>query len=96
MKGMILVRGPYDETSGFPDLPFVVNWSMSFPGVYKRRVHSYMPIFYASVSFYCVLLVQGKTRGVRWSIGWRRPVSRKFRSCWRFPSGNDITKSFLP
>ena len=32
-KGMILVRGPWDETPGSPDLSFIVNWSMSFPGV---------------------------------------------------------------
>ena len=34
-KGVILVRGPWDETSGSPDLPFDVNHSVSFPGVYK-------------------------------------------------------------
>ena len=32
-KGVILVRGPWDETSGSPDLSFVVNRSTSFPGV---------------------------------------------------------------
>ena len=34
-KGVILVRGPWNETLGSPDLSFVVNQSMSFPGVYK-------------------------------------------------------------
>ena len=34
-KGVILVRGPWDETSGSPDLPFDVNHAMLFPGVYK-------------------------------------------------------------
>ena len=34
-KGVILVRGPWDETSGSPDLPFDVNHTMSFPSVYK-------------------------------------------------------------
>ena len=34
-KGVILVRGPWYETSGSPDLPFVLNQSMSFPGVFK-------------------------------------------------------------
>ena len=34
-KGVILVRGPWDETLGSPDLPFDVNHSMSFPSVYK-------------------------------------------------------------
>ena len=33
-KGVILVRGPWDETPGTPDLLFDVNHSMSFPGVY--------------------------------------------------------------
>ena len=34
-KGVILVRGPWDETPGSPDLPFDVNHAMSFLGVYK-------------------------------------------------------------
>ena len=34
-KGLILVKGPWDEIPGFPDLPFDVNHMMSFPGVYK-------------------------------------------------------------
>ena len=34
-KGVILVRGPWYETSGFPDLLFVLNQSMSFLGVFK-------------------------------------------------------------
>ena len=34
-KGVILVRGPWYETTGSPDLPFVLNQSMSFPGVFK-------------------------------------------------------------
>ena len=34
-KGVILVRGPWDETPGSPDLPFYVNHAMHFPGVYK-------------------------------------------------------------
>ena len=34
-KGVILVRGPWDETPGSPDLPFDVNHAMHFPGVYK-------------------------------------------------------------
>ena len=35
VKGVILVKGPWDETPGSPDLRFDVNHSMSFPGVYK-------------------------------------------------------------
>ena len=34
-KGVILVRRPWYETSGSADLPFVMNQSMSFPGVFK-------------------------------------------------------------
>ena len=34
-KGVILVRGPWDETLGSPDLLFNVNHSMSFLSVYK-------------------------------------------------------------
>ena len=34
-KGVILVRGPWYETPGSPDLPFTLNGSMSFPGLYK-------------------------------------------------------------
>ena len=34
-KGVILVRGPWYETLGSPDLPFVLNHLMSFPGGYK-------------------------------------------------------------
>ena len=33
-KGALLVRGPWDETPGSPELPFRVNRSHSFPGVY--------------------------------------------------------------
>ena len=32
---MILVKGPWYETPGSPNLPFVLNQSMSFPGVFK-------------------------------------------------------------
>ena len=32
-KGVILVRGPWDETLGSPGLPFDINQSQSFPGV---------------------------------------------------------------
>ena len=34
-KGVILVKGPWDETPGSPDLSFDVNHSMFFPSVYK-------------------------------------------------------------
>ena len=34
-KGFILVRGPWDETPGSPDLSFDINRSQSFLGVCK-------------------------------------------------------------
>ena len=34
-KGVILVRGPWDETPGSPGLPFDIKRSQSFPGVYR-------------------------------------------------------------
>ena len=34
VKGALLVRRPWDETPGSPELPFRVNRSQSFPGVY--------------------------------------------------------------
>ena len=37
-KGVILVRGPWDETPGCPGLPFDVNRSQFFPSVYKGQV----------------------------------------------------------
>ena len=32
-KGVILVRGPWDETLGSPDIPFYINRLQRFPGV---------------------------------------------------------------
>ena len=37
-KGVILVRGPWDETPGSPGLPFDVKWSQFFPGVCRGQV----------------------------------------------------------
>ena len=34
-KGVILVRGPWDETPGSPNLPFYINRPQRFPGVCK-------------------------------------------------------------
>ena len=64
---MILVRGPWDKTSGSPRLPFDTSHSFSQVCVEGRLgltmcVHVY--------EFLCVidcgLLVQGKTGGVGW------------------------------
>ena len=38
VKGVILVRGPWDETPGSSGLPFDVNRSQSFPGVCRGHV----------------------------------------------------------
>ena len=35
-KGVILVRGPWDETPCSPGLPFDINRSQSFPGVCRN------------------------------------------------------------
>ena len=37
-KGVILVRGPGDETPGSPGLPFDVNRSQFFPGACRGQV----------------------------------------------------------
>ena len=34
-KGVLLVRGPWDESPGSPGLPFDINRSQSFPGVWS-------------------------------------------------------------
>ena len=34
-KGVLVVRGPWDESQGSPGLPFNINWSQSFPGVWS-------------------------------------------------------------
>ena len=34
-KGMLLVRGPWDESPGSPNLSFEINWSQSFPSVWS-------------------------------------------------------------
>ena len=36
-KGVLLVRGPWDETPGSPGLPFNINRSQSFPGPWLCR-----------------------------------------------------------
>ena len=35
VKGVILIRGPWYETPGFPDLSFNLNRGMSFLGVFE-------------------------------------------------------------
>ena len=34
-KGVLLVRGPWDESPGSPGLSFDINRSQSFPGVWS-------------------------------------------------------------
>ena len=78
-KGLILVRGPWDETPGSPDLSFVVKRSMSFPSV--QCVYFYMPTLCVHGPYYSVLLVQEKTGRVNWSIGLRRLALKKSEGC---------------
>ena len=35
VKRVLLVRGPWDESPGSSDLPFDINRSQSFPGVWS-------------------------------------------------------------
>ena len=34
-KGVLLVKGPWDESPGSPDLPFNIKRSQSFPSVWS-------------------------------------------------------------
>ena len=64
---MIFVRGPWHETLGSPDLPFTLNRSMSFPGVFKLwglyvGVRLSFTFTYLIICFF----VQGKAGEVNW------------------------------
>ena len=69
---MILVRGPWDETPGSLDLPFDVNHTMSFPGVYSNRANLLMYFSYVyactRVSLLWVICIGKDRRGklVHW------------------------------
>ena len=43
VKGVLLVRGPWDETSSSLRLPFDINRSQSFPGVWSGQSWSNGP-----------------------------------------------------
>ena len=68
---MILVRGPWYETLSSPNLPFVLNQSMSFLGVFKLW-DLYVGAFLRSYPFLSHILllyiffVQEKAGGVDW------------------------------
>ena len=66
-KGMILVKGPWDETSGSPDLPFDVNHSMFFQVCTSNGawllMHFFVCPFYVHMFHYCWLFAQGRARG---------------------------------
>ena len=70
---MILVKGPWYETPDSPDLSFVLNQSMSFPGVFKLwdlYVGAFLCIypFRSRILFFFIFFiyffVQGKAEGV--------------------------------
>ena len=66
-KGMILVKGPWHKAPGSPDLPFTLNRSMSFLGVFKLwglhvGVHLSFTFTYLIIYFF----VQGKAGEVDW------------------------------
>ena len=63
-KGVILVRGPWYETPGSLDLPFVLNQSMSFPGVFKLwdlYVGAFLRVYPLRSSIY-IFFCGGKSR----------------------------------
>ena len=72
VKGVILVRGPWYETPGSPDHPFVLNQSMSFPGVFKLwdlYVDAFLPVYPLRSCILLLLLlffVQVRVGGVNW------------------------------
>ena len=56
-KGLILVRGPWYETPGSLDLPFVLNQSMAFPSVFKLwdlYVSAFLHVYHLHS---CILLI---------------------------------------
>ena len=69
-KGMILVRGSWYETPGSPDLPFTLNRSMAFLGVFK--LWDFICRFYMSLHVYPTyflnkyFFMQGKAGEVDW------------------------------
>ena len=70
-KGMILVRGPWYETPGSPDLSFVLNPSMSFLGMFKLwdlYVGAFLRIYplRSCILLLLLFLLQEKAGGVNW------------------------------
>ena len=65
---MILVKGPWYETLGSPDLPFALNQSMSFPGVFKLwNLYVVVRLSFAFMYFLNKkIFVQGKSGEVEW------------------------------
>ena len=96
-KGAILDRGPWDETLGSLDLPFDVNHRMSFLSVYTEQglptdVY-YIHLFMQHCSVLWVICAGRSRRGKTGAIGWRKPVLKKSKGCWIFPSRSGIKKS---
>ena len=66
-KGVILVRGPWYETSGSSDLLFTLNRSMSFLGVFKLRdLYDGVRLSFTFTYFLKKKIVQGKSEEVDW------------------------------
>ena len=68
-KGLILVRGPWYETSDSLNLPFVLNQSMSFPGVFKLwdlYVSAFLRVYplRSRILLIYIFFMQGKDGGV--------------------------------
>ena len=65
-KGVILVKGPWHETPGSLGLPFTLNRSMSFPGVFKLwgLYVSVRLSFTFTYLIICFFFVQGKAEEV--------------------------------
>ena len=69
---MILVRGPWYEIPGSPDLTFDLNISMSFPCVlmlwdlYAGAFLHVYPLYSRILLINIYIFVQGKARGVDW------------------------------
>ena len=80
-RGVILVRGPWHETPVSPNLPFILNRGMSFPGVFEFRdllvIVCVCPTYFLNKRF----LLQGKSGEVDWLTWWEKLALGRFKSC---------------
>ena len=76
---MILVRGPWYETPGSPDLPSVLNQSMSFSGVFKLwdlYVSAFLRVYPLRSRFFFFFFFAGKSRRSK-LVNWGEKASFK-------------------